>query len=138
MCLLYSVVVDVYCTRQSCPTMCAGRKYEYLWQDALEYPRPTKCSAPDYIELLLQWIDRMLDDEAIFPANDEFPSNFRDCIGKIFSRMFRLYAHIYTMHLRQMEQIGEGAHLNTSFKHFILFVTGTLSLVCWSQGFDCN
>jgi MOB kinase activator 1 len=33
-----------------------------------------------------------------------------------------VYAHIYHQHFSQVVQLGEEAHLNTSFKHFIFFV----------------
>ncbi|XP_022654249.1 MOB kinase activator 1B isoform X2 [Varroa destructor] len=33
-----------------------------------------------------------------------------------------VYAHIYHQHFAQVVQLGEEAHLNTSFKHFIFFV----------------
>ena len=33
-----------------------------------------------------------------------------------------MYAHIYHQHFREVVSLGEEAHLNTSFKHFIYFV----------------
>ena len=33
-----------------------------------------------------------------------------------------MYAHIYHQHFGQVVNLGEEAHLNTSFKHFIFFV----------------
>jgi len=33
-----------------------------------------------------------------------------------------VYAHIYHQHFPEVVQLGEEAHLNTSFKHFIYFV----------------
>jgi MOB kinase activator 1 len=75
-----------------------------------------------------------------------FPPNFKEKYVKvIFRRLFRVYAHIYHSHLKESEyflkqqastslilthivsnqtvvQLGEEAHLNTSFKHFIMFV----------------
>lgn len=40
----------------------------------------------------------------------------------IMKRLFRVYAHIYYQHFDDVERLKEEAHLNTSFKHFILFV----------------
>ena len=40
----------------------------------------------------------------------------------ILKRLFRVYAHIYHQHFREVVSLGEEAHLNTSFKHFIYFV----------------
>ena len=40
----------------------------------------------------------------------------------MLKRLFRVYAHIYHQHFGQVVELGEEAHLNTSFKHFIFFV----------------
>ena len=40
----------------------------------------------------------------------------------ILKRLFRVYAHIYYNHFKQIISLGEEAHLNTSFKHFVYFV----------------
>ena len=34
--LLYGTVADV-CSDESCPVMAGGPKYEYLWQDGVEF-----------------------------------------------------------------------------------------------------
>ena len=53
--------------------------------------------------------------------------NFNNCFycfsaKTILKRLFRVYAHIYHQHFREVVSLGEEAHLNTSFKHFIYFV----------------
>jgi hypothetical protein len=50
-----------------------------------------------------------------------FPSNFRDVVKTIFKRLFRVYAHIYHSHFQKIVSLKEEAHLNTCFKHFVLF-----------------
>lgn len=50
-----------------------------------------------------------------------FPPNFRDVVKTIFKRLFRVYAHIYHSHFQMIVSLKEEAHLNTCFKHFILF-----------------
>lgn len=53
-----------------------------------------------------------------------------DVVRTIFKRLFRVYAHIYHSHFKQVCSLGEEAHLNTCFKHFIFFVqVSALSLV---------
>ena len=39
----------------------------------------------------------------------------------IFKRLFRVYAHIYHSHFKNVCGLGEEAHLNTCFKHFMYF-----------------
>ena len=51
-----------------------------------------------------------------------FPKNFISIAKTILKRLFRVYAHIYHQHFSEVVQLGEEAHLNTSFKHFIFFV----------------
>ena len=42
-------------------------RFEYLWEDGVKYKRPTKLSAPDYVDTLMNWAQGLLDDEAVFP-----------------------------------------------------------------------
>jgi hypothetical protein len=50
-----------------------------------------------------------------------FPPNFKEVVKTIFKRLFRVYAHIYHSHFQKIVSLKEEAHLNTCFKHFILF-----------------
>lgn len=45
-----------------------ARRFEYLWQDSENYKRPTKMSAPAYIEHLMAWIQGNIDNEQLFPS----------------------------------------------------------------------
>ena len=51
-----------------------------------------------------------------------FPRNYVSVIKQIFTRIFRIFAIIYTHHFGKLEEVGATAHLNTSFKHFLFFV----------------
>ncbi len=127
--MLYATLGE-YCTDKNCPTMCAGPKYEYRWADGVKVKKPIECSAPRYVDYLLEWVESQVDDEATFPqaSGAAFPKNFQSITSKIFSRLFRVYAHIYHSHFNQIVSLGAEAHLNTCFKHFIYF-TGAFSLV---------
>ena len=87
---MYGTLLE-FCTPENCPTMSAGPKYglrpykcffsllgtygvifvliryEYRWADGVTIKKPIEVSAPKYVEYLMDWIDRQLDDEAIFP-----------------------------------------------------------------------
>ncbi|XP_017486090.1 PREDICTED: MOB kinase activator 1B-like [Rhagoletis zephyria] len=121
--MLYGTITE-FCTEESCALMSAGPKYEYHWADGTTVKKPIKCSAPKYIDYLMTWVQDQLDDETIFPSKIgvPFPKNFNSIAKTIFKRLFRVYAHIYHQHFRQVVDLGEEAHLNTSFKHFIFFV----------------
>jgi len=120
--LLYSTLVE-FCTPESCPCMSAGPKYEYRWADGVKFKKPIEVSAPAYTALLMEWIEQLLDNERVFPVatGEPFPADFIDTVRKIFRRLFRVYAHIYHSHFNQVCELGEEAHLNTLFKHFIFF-----------------
>lgn len=57
-----------------------------------------------------------------FYSGVPFPKNFLTIAKTILKRLFRVYAHIYHQHFKHVVSLGEEAHLNTSFKHFIFFV----------------
>uniref|UniRef100_A0A803M8L7 MOB kinase activator-like 1A n=2 Tax=Chenopodium quinoa TaxID=63459 RepID=A0A803M8L7_CHEQI len=120
--ILYGTLTE-FCTATSCPTMTAGPKYEYRWADGVTIKKPIEVSAPKYVEYLMDWIEAQLDDESIFPQKlgSPFPANFQDVVKTIFKRLFRVYAHIYHSHFQKIVSLKEEAHLNTCFKHFVLF-----------------
>ncbi|KAF8370137.1 hypothetical protein HHK36_005954 [Tetracentron sinense] len=123
--ILYGTLTE-FCTSTNCPTMTAGPKYEYRWADGVTIKKPIEVSAPKYVEYLMNWIEAQLDDESIFPQKlgAPFPPNFCEVVKTIFKRMFRVYAHIYHSHFQKIVSLKEEAHLNTCFKHFILFTWG--------------
>ena len=104
--------------------MCAGPHYEYLWADGVKVRKPIKVSAPEYVDLLMTWVEGQLNDECLFPLQlgTPFPKNFLSVVKTIFKRLFRVYAHIYHSHFQKIVGLGAEAHLNTCFKHFIYFV----------------
>ncbi|KZV43525.1 MOB kinase activator-like 1, partial [Dorcoceras hygrometricum] len=119
---LYGTLTE-FCTSLTCPTMSAGPKYEYRWADGITVKKPMEVSAPKYVEYLMDWIEAQLDDESIFPQKlgAPFPHNFSDIVKTILKRLFRVYAHIYHSHFQTIVNLKEAAHLNTCFKHFVLF-----------------
>ncbi|KAH1209499.1 MOB kinase activator-like 1A [Glycine max] len=120
--ILFGTLTE-FCTPSNCPSMTAGPKYEYRWADGVTIKKPIEVSAPKYVEYLMDWIESQLDDETIFPQRlgAPFPTNFRDVVKTIFKRLFRVYAHIYHSHFQKIVSLKEEAHLNTCFKHFVLF-----------------
>lgn len=118
-------------------------RFEYLWQDSENYQRPTKMPAPEYIEHLMVWVQGNIDNEAMFPSRIgksqrrmpdlygrnslhtqgvPFPKTFPSLIRQLFKRLYRVYAHIYCHHYPVIIQLGLEPHLNTSFKHYVLFI----------------
>lgn len=121
--LLYGTITE-FCTKSNCPVMSAGPSYEYLWADGVKVKKPQKVTAPEYVDLLMGWVETQLNDEQIFPLQlgTPFPKNFVNTVKIIFKRLFRVYAHIYHSHFQKIVGLGAEAHLNTCFKHFVYFV----------------
>lgn len=139
--LLYGAITE-FCSPQSCPEMKATDEYvdtlisvktsladplhrfEYLWHNPPEFPRPVRLPAPSYISNLLSWTSNLLADPTLFPTHPgvPFPSNFHSTVKQIFKRLYRIYAHIYCHHYGVIRGLGLEAHLNTGFKHYVLFV----------------
>ena len=122
--VLYSVIDGTLCSDDRCPTMSAGPLYEYLWADGVRVKVPIKLSAPDYVNELFDWVEEQLDDPSLFPRGlgGGFPRDFLSVVKTILKRLFRVYAHMYHSHFRQIVALELEPHLNTSFRHFILFV----------------
>merc|ERR1712130_276180 len=120
--LLYGAL-DGFCTKQTCPAMTAGT-HVYLWADGVKIKKPRKCSALEYVNNLLIWVESQLNDESLFPIEygSEYPPNFMKVVKVIYKRYFRVYAHIYSSHVSDIEACKATAHLNTCFKHLIYFI----------------
>ena len=43
-------------------------RYEYHWCDGVTFKKPTKLPAPQYIELLMDWVETQINNEDLFPV----------------------------------------------------------------------
>nr|XP_014342446.1 PREDICTED: MOB kinase activator 3C [Latimeria chalumnae] len=122
--LIYGTICE-YCTGTGCPVMSGGPKYEYRWQDNHKYKKPTKVTAPQYMSLLMDWIETLINNEDIFPTRVgvPFPKNFQQVCKKILTRLFRVFVHVYIHHFDRVISMGAEAHVNTCYKHFYYFIT---------------
>ncbi|KAK1787659.1 hypothetical protein P4O66_016152, partial [Electrophorus voltai] len=146
--LIYGTVCE-FCTEKSCPVMSGGPRYEYRWQDEHKYKKPTALPAPQYMNLLMDWIEMQINNEDIFPTSVAlfrwhgagaripngaglvhrkitgipFPKNFIQICKKILCRLFRVFVHVYIHHFDRIILMGAEAHVNTCYKHFYYFCT---------------
>lgn len=119
--------------------------FEYRWSDGSKIKAPVNCSGPQYVEYVMNWVDKEINNDVLFPTSagnnffigfnflfifhcdffsilaTPFPKNFMASIKVIYTRLFRIFAIIYCHHFLQLEELGAVSHLNTSFKHFIFF-----------------
>lgn len=122
--LIYGTISEE-CTTESCPVMSGGPKYEYYWADNDKYKKPTALPAPQYISLLMDWVDNQVNDEHLFPPSQDtpFPKNFQSVAKNIFKRLFRVFVHVYIHHFNKILSLGAEAHINQCYKHFYHFIT---------------
>ena len=90
--MLYGTVGSL-CTDASCPVMCAGDKWQYLWCDGVKVKKPIAVSAPVYVDCLMTWVESQLNDEDVFPIKFDapFPKRFTAIVATINKRFCRVY-----------------------------------------------
>lgn len=105
--LIYGTVSE-YCNETTCSTMSGGPRYEYLWADGDTFKKPTQLPAPKYIELLMDWTESQINNEALFPVSTDvpFPKTFSSLCRKILTRLFRVFVHVYIHHFDRIVSIG--------------------------------
>mmetsp|Transcript_3758 Transcript_3758/g.5877 ORF Transcript_3758/g.5877 Transcript_3758/m.5877 type:complete len:224 (-) Transcript_3758:1232-1903(-) len=127
-CLIWQVMAsDPYLT-----SFRAGEGFpsgvEYRWSSSPE-EQAVSVSAPQYIEMVLQWIAEQINDQQKFPEDEEDEKRvystpqFAALCGQIFRRLFRVYGIIYSSFFGTLEALDMAPHLNTCFKHFLFFCT---------------
>lgn len=114
-------VIAQFCTIQANPTMSAGVGLHYTWVDVSG--KPIHLPAPQYIDFVMTWVGRLLDDEAVFPtkASREFPPTFPVSAKQIYRQLLRIFAHIYHAHFPILLHLSCEGHVNSLFAHFIAF-----------------
>ncbi|TRY99707.1 hypothetical protein DNTS_025244 [Danionella cerebrum] len=118
--LQYSTISE-FCTGDTCQAMTAYNTI-YYWYD--ERGKKTKCTAPQYVDLVMTFVQKLVTDEDIFPTKygKPFPSTFESVVRKVFRYLFHVLAHIYCAHFGQTVALELQGHLNTLYTHFIVFV----------------
>ncbi|KAK4008279.1 MOB kinase activator-like 2 isoform X2 [Daphnia magna] len=118
--LLYGAVSE-YCTPTSCPDMLGPGQRQYTWID--ERGKKIRLSAPQYIDYVMTYAQRTVNDEGIFPTKfaHEFPTTYETVLRKIQRLLFHVVAHLYHRHFRELLLLGLHSHLHGLFAHLILF-----------------
>lgn len=93
---------------------------KYFWREAGN-PKPVELPADDYVSRVFLWIEQKIDDENIFPPDEDepFPPEFRKYVKKIFQRLFRVYVIMYSNEclIQRMEKRA----LKSSLSLFLYF-----------------
>jgi len=119
--MLVSLLQDV-CAGEMCSCMNAGKSWKYRWADE-ENPKPTSLSAKEYMSNLISFSYKVLSDRELLPIDgSDFPPSFLGHMQTLLKRFFRVYAHAYVCHFRELSEHGAEAHVNCCFKHWLFFV----------------
>ena len=114
---------------------------QYLWVD--EKGKKSRLSAPQYIDYIMTYVQKTINDEGTFPTKhgkliifsvklqlqnlnfhflgNDFPTTFDTHIRKIHRLLFHVLAHIYHSHFKEIVLLQLHAHLNAVFVHFVEF-----------------
>ncbi|XP_029828461.2 MOB kinase activator-like 2 isoform X2 [Ixodes scapularis] len=118
--LLYGTISE-FCTMSGCPDMTGPGNRQYLWFD--EKGKKCKVAAPQYIDYVMTFTQKTVNDESLFPTKFErdFPSSFESLVKKIHGLLLHVLAHLYHAHFREMVLLQLHGHLHSLFAHFTLF-----------------
>lgn len=96
---------------------------EYHWADSRNQLTPIRCSAVQYIDYVVNWVETLLNDNSLFPdAYDyNFSNGYSPTLKRVYTRLFRCFAIVYSSHYTALEELNATAHINTLFKHFMYF-----------------
>ena len=91
---------------------------EYKWSTTTGEVR--RVSGPEYCNLVLEWASVQLNDESLFPNEDDEElcnsiwnsKGFAKVVGNIFKRIFRVYACVYTGYFETLKSVDLSKELN--------------------------
>jgi len=88
-----------------------------------EKGKKSRLSAPQYIDYIMTYVQKSINDEATFPTKhgNDFPTGFVEKVTKIHRLLFHVLAHIYHSHFKEIVLLQLHAHLNAVFVHYVEF-----------------
>ncbi|KAI9610463.1 hypothetical protein H4Q26_006603 [Puccinia striiformis f. sp. tritici PST-130] len=105
--------------------MSAGSGMDYTWTSMTGgTKKQVKVPAPQYIDYVMTWAEKLLADEATFPtkAAREFnPNTFPSSARHLYTQFLRIFAHLYHAHFDHFVHLSSEGHVNSLFAHFLQF-----------------
>ncbi|MBW0497589.1 hypothetical protein O181_037304 [Austropuccinia psidii MF-1] len=122
---LFLSIMTECCNVHSCPTMSAGIGMDYTWTSMTGgTKKQVKVPAPQYIDYVMTWAEKLLADEGTFPtkAGREFNSStFPSSARHLYTQFLRIFAHLYHAHFDHFIHLSSEGHLNSLFAHFLQY-----------------
>jgi hypothetical protein len=66
--LIWGIVCDIGVSRSIGPGNGFPNGFEYRWADGRRFKSPISCSGPEYIDYVMTWVEREINDEKLFPT----------------------------------------------------------------------
>lgn len=135
--MFYASIVD-FCQQKCIESLVCGTDQQYTSIDwlgssiSLPISKNGTIPASQQIDTMLVWINHQLDQESLFPVRSDEPQNIKETLNiikLIFTCLYRILSHIYFCHYDHVCALGEEAHLNTLFAHFMTFAIEYPSLL---------
>ncbi|KAJ9121076.1 hypothetical protein QFC24_005057 [Naganishia onofrii] len=113
--------ISEFCGPHQCHTMSAASGLDFTWPD--QNKRQVSLPASTYIDYVMSWVQRLLEDESVFPTKSgrDFQPSFPSTAKHIYKQLFRIFAHIYHAHFSEILHLSLEAHFNSLFAHYIAF-----------------
>lgn len=94
----------------------------YKWKANRDTPAKV-LPVDSYVEHVLFWCAGQVENEELFPTDEDvpFPQDFHKPLQKIFQRLFRVFAIIYSNESLSNRKDIEGSTLDLCFRHFCFF-----------------
>ncbi|KAL7668937.1 hypothetical protein ACOME3_009618 [Neoechinorhynchus agilis] len=110
-----------FCVPDLCPSLTGYSSSCVNWID--ERGKKSKVSGIQYMDLAMEYVDRTLQDETLFPRSpDPTISNTLDQVLRKMTRLlFQILCHLYDKHFEQMTAWKIWPHLNSVFLHLVTF-----------------
>jgi hypothetical protein len=120
--LLSGAVASQFCTVENCPTMSGPGTLQYQWTD--ERGKKIKCGAPQYIDLVMSFVEKTIRSEDAFPTkcHNAFPVDFLTTVRKLMRLLWHVLSHQQCRHREHFDALGLGAQLSGVIVHFGIFV----------------
>ncbi|CAK1544795.1 unnamed protein product [Leptosia nina] len=114
--LLYGTVSE-FCTAARCGDMTGPGGRTYAWYD--ERGKKSRVAAPQYVDYVMTFTQKTINDETVFPTKyaNEFPASFEAVVRRVIRLLFRVVAHLYAAHFRELALLRLHAHLHLTFAH---------------------
>lgn len=93
----------------------------YRWKSSRD-AKPKQLPVDSYIDHVFFWVNAQIENEELFPTDDEipFPPSFKQCLKKMYQRMFRIFAIILSNECLANRKDVDNT-LEPCFKHFLYF-----------------